>query len=87
MTAPYQPVPASGGNDKTTLWGVLGIVFALCCAPLGIVFAVLSMNEAKKVGKPPTLAYVGFGLAALSIIIGIISAATGAFSGMTSSTS
>ncbi|GGJ99498.1 hypothetical protein GCM10010123_31720 [Pilimelia anulata] len=78
MTAPYQqPVPA--GNDKTTLWGVLGIVFALCCAPLGILFSVLSLLEAKKVAKQPTLAYVGFGLAALSIIVGIISAVTGSF--------
>jgi hypothetical protein len=64
-------------NDKTTLWGVLGIVFAFCCLPLGVVFAVLSMLEAKKAGKQPTLAYVGFGLAALILVVNIILFATG----------
>lgn len=72
-------VPAAAGNDKTTLWGVLGIVFAFCCLPLGVVFSVLSMNEAKKSGKQPTLAYVGFGLAALALIVNIILFATGNF--------
>src|SRR5690348_6442419 len=55
---PYygQQPPAAPGNDKVTLWGVLGIVFAICCWPLGIVFGVLGLLEARKVGKPPTLA-------------------------------
>lgn len=64
-------------DDKTTLWGVLGIVFAFCCLPLGVVFSVLSMNEAKKAGKQPTLAYIGFGLAALILVVNIILVATG----------
>jgi fumarate reductase subunit C len=71
------PAATPAGNDKTTLWGVLGIVFAFCCWPLGIVFAVLSMNEAKKAGKPLTLAYVGFALAAVILVINIIALATG----------
>lgn len=81
---PYygQQPPAAAGNDKTTLWGVLGIVFAFCCAPLGIVFSILSLLEAKKVGKQPTLAYVGFGITAVFIVINIILAATGAFSNL-----
>lgn len=69
-----QPAPAS---DKVTLWGVLGIIGAFCCLPAGVVFAVLSMNEAKKVGKQPTLAYVGFGLAALVLVLNIILIVTG----------
>lgn len=68
-----QPTPS---NDKTTLWGVLGIVFAFCCWPIGTVFSILCLNEAKKVAKQPTLAYVGFGLQALFLVIGIIYAAT-----------
>jgi hypothetical protein len=76
MTPPpppgYGPPPAAASNDKTTLWGVLGIVFAFCCPILGAVFAALSQREATKVGKQPTLAYVGYGLCALSIIAGII---------------
>jgi hypothetical protein len=69
----YPPAPAAAGNDKTTLWGVLGIVIGLICCPiLGIVFGVLSMNEAKKAGKQPTLAYVAFALSALNIILGVV---------------
>jgi hypothetical protein len=78
LTAPYPPPAATPANDKTTLWGVLGIVFAICCPILGIIFAVLSMMEAKKVGKPQTLAYVGFALAAINIVVNIILTATGA---------
>ncbi|GGK14454.1 hypothetical protein GCM10010124_03720 [Pilimelia terevasa] len=83
MTAPYPP-SAAGANDKTTLWGVLGIVFSLCCPLLGIVFSVLSMMEAKKVQKQPTLAYVGFAVAAVVIIGGIILNVTGAIAGFNS---
>ena len=78
--------PAAAGNDKVTLWGVLGIVFALCCPILGIVFSVLCLLEAKKVGKPQTLAIIGFVIAGLSLIVNIILAATGTLSGLTSNT-
>lgn len=72
MTAPYPPPAAQPANDKTTLWGVLGIVFGICCPILGIVFGILSMNEAKKSGKPPTLAYISFVVAVIAIVVGII---------------
>lgn len=82
---PYygQQPPAAASNDKVTLWGVLGIVFALCCPLLGIVFSVLSLLDAKKVGKQPTLAYIGFGLAALNILGNIVVAATGGYASFT----
>ncbi|MFI5492672.1 DUF4190 domain-containing protein [Actinoplanes sp. NPDC051859] len=81
MTPPpyYGQQPPAPANDKTTLWGVLGIVFAFCCMPLGVVFAVLSLLEAKKVNKQPTLAYVGFGLSALLLVINIVGYAAGWF--------
>jgi hypothetical protein len=79
---PYGP-PAQPANDKTTLWGVLGIVFALCCAPLGIVFAILSLLEAKKAGKQPTLAYVAFGVVALGIVINVVLVSTGNYPSFT----
>jgi len=79
------PAAAPSGNDKVTLWGVLGIVFAFCCWPLGIVFAVLCLLEARKFNKPPTLAYVTFGILALALVVNIILAATGALSNMVSS--
>ena len=72
--------PAAPGNDKVTLWGVLGIVFAICCWPLGIVFGVLGLLEARKVGKPPTLAYIAFGIIVVRVVLDIILGATGAYS-------
>jgi hypothetical protein len=78
MTAPG--APAAAGTDKTTLFGVLGIILALCCWPAGLIFAILSLNQAKKFGNQPTLAYIGFGLAALSLVVGIAGASLGWFS-------
>ena len=79
---PYygQQPPAAPGNDKVTLWGVLGIVFAICCWPLGILFGVLGLIEARKVGKPPTLAYVAFGIIVVRVVLDIILGVTGAYS-------
>jgi CDP-diglyceride synthetase len=71
------PAAAPAGNDKTTLWGVLGIVVGLlCCGLLGIVFGVLSMNEAKKAGKPKTLGIIAIVLSVLNIIGSIIYSVT-----------
>jgi len=78
MTAPG--APAAAGNDKTTLFGVLGIVLGLCCWPVGLVFAILCLNQAKKYGNQPTLAYVAFGVVALNLIFGIVGASAGWFS-------
>jgi hypothetical protein len=77
----YGPPAAAPGNDKVTLWGVLGIVFAFCCSPLGIVFGILSLLDARKVGKPPTLGYIAIGIGVLVIISNIIALSTGAYSG------
>jgi hypothetical protein len=79
---PGYSVPQPAANDKTTLWGVLGIVFALCCPILGAVFGVLSLLEARKFGKPPTLAIVAFVITGLNIIISSILFASGSYPGM-----
>jgi hypothetical protein len=84
MAQPGYPAPAApAGNDRTTLWGVLGIVGAFCCWPLGVVFAILCLMEARKYGKSPTLAYVAFGILALGLITNIIFFASGALSHIT----
>jgi short subunit fatty acids transporter len=77
---PVVPQPQAAPGDKVTLWGVLGIVFSVCCWPLGLVFDVLGLMEAKKVGKQPTLAYIGFGLAALFAILSILQWTVGLYS-------
>jgi hypothetical protein len=69
---PVVPQPAPAAKDNTQLFGILGIVFSLCCAPVGIVFGVLSHLQANKNGKPATLAIIAYVVAALNIIGGII---------------
>ncbi len=72
------PAGAAPASDKVTLWGVLGIIGAVCCPILGIVFGVLGLQESKRVGKPPTLAYVALGVSAANILLNIVLAAAGA---------
>jgi hypothetical protein len=51
----------------------MGIVIGLLtCWPLGVVFAVLSMNEARKAGKPTTLGIV----AIIASIVGLVFSGT-----------
>jgi hypothetical protein len=75
---PGYPVPAaSGGSDKALIFGIIGIIVAIiCCAPLGILFGYLSMQEAKKTGKDQTLGkvafWLGIAMTALSVIAGIL---------------
>jgi hypothetical protein len=79
MTAPGAPA-APAGSDNTTLFGVLGIVLGLCCWPAGLVFAILSYNQAKKFGNQPTLAIVAFVVVGLNLVFGIIGWTAGWFS-------
>lgn len=78
MTAPG--APAAAGNDRTTLFGVLGIIFALCCPIVGIVFAILSMNAARSHGNAQTLGIVGLVIAGANILINIVGSAAGWYS-------
>jgi hypothetical protein len=65
VNAPYSP-PSAAGRDRTTLWGVLGIIFGLfCCGILGIVFGYLSIRDAKRVGRSQLLGW-------LAIVFGVI---------------
>ena len=69
---------APQGKDRTELWGWLGIVIGFCCCGiLGIIFGVLSMQDAKKNGKSPVLGWIAIGVSALSLVINGITAATG----------
>lgn len=77
------PPAAAPGSDKVLLWGVLGVVFAVCCAPLGIVFGVQSALEARKAGRRPALGYTAVGLGVLLTIANLIAIASGAYSGLT----
>lgn len=69
---PPPPPPAASGTDRTTLFGVLGIILSLCCFPVGLVFDILSITQAKKFNSSPVLGYIGIVLAALNLISGVI---------------
>lgn len=79
MTAPGAPA-APGGNDKTTLFGVLGIILAICCWPAGLVFAILSLNESKKHRSSPGLAYAAFAVIGIVVLLNIVGLTQGWFS-------
>jgi len=65
--------PAVPANDRTTLFGVLGIIGAFCCWPVGVVFSILAYTESRKYGKPPTLAYIAFAVLVVGLIVNIFS--------------
>ncbi|MFG1950110.1 DUF4190 domain-containing protein [Micromonospora sp. NPDC048830] len=80
MNAPYPPPPppAAAGRDRTTLWGVLGIVLGLlCCGVLGIIFGYLSIRDAKRYGKSPVLGYLAIAFGVINIIASVILRAGG----------
>jgi purine-cytosine permease-like protein len=74
---PYQPAGA-GGRDRTTMWGVLGIVVGLiCCGILGIVFGALSIRDARRYGRSQALGWVAIVLSILGIVGNGVLTATG----------
>jgi hypothetical protein len=79
MSYQYGQPPAPAANDRTQLWGILALIFAIipCCGLVGIVFAILQIVEAKKWRKQPTLGYIALGIVAFWIVVQIILAATG----------
>jgi uncharacterized membrane protein len=59
------------------MWGWLGIIIGLlCCGILGVVFGVLSIQEANKHGQAKTLGIV-------AIVAGLVNIVTGAIIGTT----
>lgn len=76
MTAPYPP-PAADRPDRTTLYGVLGLVIGLlCCGIVGIVLGYLSIREARQHNTSPVLGWVAIVLSVVNIIVNGILGAT-----------
>ncbi|SBT51205.1 hypothetical protein [Micromonospora narathiwatensis] len=81
MNAPYPPPRRSAaGRDRTTLWGVLGIVLGLlCCGILGIVFGYLSLRDARRFGRSQLLGWLAIALGVINIIVSAILRARGGY--------
>jgi hypothetical protein len=79
MTNPYGQPAAPAANDRTQLWGILALVFAIlpCCPIIGLIFAILQIVEAKKWNKKPTMGYIAIGFFVFWVLLNIILAATG----------
>lgn len=76
MTTPYPP-PAASRPDRTTLYGVLGLVIGLlCCGIVGIVLGYLSIREARKHNSSPVLGWVAIVLSVINIVVNGILGAT-----------
>lgn len=87
MPAPAAPPPprSSAGpasRDRSTLFGVLGIVLGLCCCgPLGVVFGILSIQQAKRHRRPLVPGYAAIVVGALNLAVNIALVATHNFPG------
>ncbi|MET7877130.1 DUF4190 domain-containing protein [Micromonospora profundi] len=80
MTTAYPPPPPppARGRDRTTLWGVLGIVLGLiCCGILGVIFGYLSIRDARRYGQSPVLGYLAIAFGVINIIGSAILRSTG----------
>jgi H+/Cl- antiporter ClcA len=81
MTGTYPPPAASPARDRTELWGWLGIVFGICCGLVGVVFGVLSLQEARKHGRSPVLGWVAIGVSVLTLLTNTILVASDNYPG------
>ncbi|MFU8851648.1 DUF4190 domain-containing protein [Micromonospora sp. SL1-18] len=71
MNAPHPPPPPppAAGRDRTTLWGVLGIILGLLCfGILGIVFGYLSIRDAKRFGRSQLLGWLAIAFGVINLI-------------------
>jgi hypothetical protein len=70
MNAPYPPPAAAPGRDRTTLWGVLGLIVGFfCCGILGIIFGALSLRDARRFNNSPLLGWLAIALSIVNIVV------------------
>lgn len=55
-------------KDDTTLYGILGLVFGAIIPIIGVIFAAVSVKQAKQFGHDKTLGYMGYAVAIISVL-------------------
>ena len=83
MTGPYSAPPppqmpvTPAKQDRSTLFGVLGIVIGFICCPIaGVVLGILAIRDAKAAGKSTALGIAAIVVSAVAAIGGGIYYAT-----------
>jgi len=67
-SGPVQPAATAGGQDRTQIFGIIGMIVGLICCPIvGIVLGVLSLRDAKRYNNSPTLGYLAIALSVVGI--------------------
>lgn len=56
------------GKDNTQLFGIIGIITAICCGLIGLIFGILSIMQARKWGNSPVLGWIAIVIGVLNII-------------------
>jgi hypothetical protein len=79
LSAPVPPPmgqPAAQSNVPMIL-GILGIVFDICCVPVGLTLGIVSFIMAKQRGQSQTLGLVAIILGVALVVVNGILLATG----------
>lgn len=67
------PGPVAGGQDRSTLFGIIGTVLGfLCCPLLGIGLGIYILVQARKGGWNPMWGYIAIGASILGILFNIL---------------
>jgi hypothetical protein len=75
---PGYGAPQGASSNTPLVLGIIGIVMAVCCWPIGLTLGIISYTQAKKQpGANTTVGAVAIGLSAVLGIVSLVMAATG----------
>lgn len=78
----YQAAPPPAASDPNRTLTIVGFILSFLCSLAGLIICIIAYNKSKAVGYKNNLALAGIIIAAVFMVVGAISSATGTFSGM-----